>query len=565
MLIASSSFPTKRNQLLVVFVLWVLQTILINPIGEFPINDDWAFAKSVKALLETGKFFISGWAGMNLFSQAVWGTLFCLPFGFSFTALRISTLVAGFAGLWGTYDLIDKSTDNRRIAFIGTLLMLVNPMYLGLSATFMTDIPFYALAVWSLAYLVAGLKQDSGRQMLTGLLLAIVALLVRQFGMALFLGFGIAYIARKGFTVKNLLIAFGSVLIGVAVQVAFQKWASHLIQSGSIYNAQANSLLHRSFYKPERILDFLHNTFIALMYTGLFLFPYFLVFLTKNSLPALRKNGWLWLLLTGIVIGMWYYFFDGINMPIWWNTLNAFGLGPMLMRDLYFRLYGLPFPDFLHFMMIGITIGSLLGSVGILFYLIRAVRYLIQRSIPASQRAIGVLLLSVAAIYFFPLGLQGLFDRYLLFPSGLFVILIYLVQDGYVKKKTGSPLRLPLYVSVGLYITYGIFSTAATHDYLAWNRVRWESLYGLMKKGVPPTKIDGGFEFNGWYLYDGAYKSTPDKSWWWVHDDLYVIGASLLPGYTLFGQHQVNTWFPWGIQEIVVGKKTLGAEAKATH
>ena len=564
MLKTSSFLFAKRNQLLVVFVLWVLLVLLVNPVGEFPINDDWAFAKSVKALLETGKFFISGWAGMNLFSQAVWGTLFCLPFGFSFTALRISTLVAGLAGLWGTYELIETSTDNRRIAFAGTLLMLVNPMYLGLSATFMTDIPFYAVAVWSLTCLAAGLKQDSMRRVLIGLVLAGVALLIRQVGMALFLGFGVAYIVRKGFTLKGLVVAFGSVGMGLAIQIVYQKWASHIIQNGSIYNAQANSLLHRSFYKPALILDFLHNSFIALMYTGLFLFPYFLVLIPKNSLFAFRKNLWLWLLLTAIVTGLWYYFFDGTNMPIWWNTLNAFGLGPMLLRDLYFRLYGLPFPNFLHVIMIGVTVGSLVGSVGILFCLIKTIQYVTQRSLQASRRSVGMLLLSVGAIYFFPLGLQGLFDRYLLLLPVLFVILMYLVQHHSAEETISRPPRPVLYLAVGLYVAYGIFSTAATHDYLAWNRVRWQSLDNLMGQGIKPTEIDGGFEFNAWYLYDAAYKSTPAKSWWWVHQDTYMLGASLLPGYTLFGKHQVDTWLPWGIQQIVVGKKTPNVEGKAT-
>lgn len=49
-----------------------------------------------------------------------------------------------------------------------------------------------------------------------------------------------------------------------------------------------------------------------------------------------------------------------------------------------------------------------------------------------------------------------------------------------------------------------------------------------MGQGVKLTEIDGGFEFNGWYLYDAAYKSTPPKSWWWVHQDTYMVGARLI-------------------------------------
>ena len=86
---------------------------------------------------------------------------------------------------------------------------------------------------------------------------------------------------------------------------------------------------------------------------------------------------------------------------------------------------------------------------------------------------------------------------------------------------------------------------------MAWNRVRWQALRGLMKQGIKPSEIDGGLEFNGWYLYNAAYKSTPEKSWWWVMDDTYLAGASVISGYRLFQQHPVNTWFPVGYSDYI--------------
>ncbi|NJL76364.1 MAG: hypothetical protein HC892_16445 [Saprospiraceae bacterium] len=41
---------------------------------------------------------------MTLLSQVIWGWLFTLPFGFSFTALRIASLVAGWIGILTTYN-----------------------------------------------------------------------------------------------------------------------------------------------------------------------------------------------------------------------------------------------------------------------------------------------------------------------------------------------------------------------------------------------------------------------------------------------------------------------------
>ena len=94
-----------------------------------------------------------------------------------------------------------------------------------------------------------------------------------------------------------------------------------------------------------------------------------------------------------------------------------------------------------------------------------------------------------------------------------------------------------------------LFSIGAVHDYMAWNRVRWEAFAQPDVTGIKPSEIDGGLEFNGWYLYNAAYKSTPEKSWWWVMDNTSG-GCQYCTGYRLFQQHPVNTWFPWGIQNL---------------
>jgi len=41
---------------LVLAGLWIVVTILVNPLGNFPLHDDFAYGKSVKQLLDTGRF-----------------------------------------------------------------------------------------------------------------------------------------------------------------------------------------------------------------------------------------------------------------------------------------------------------------------------------------------------------------------------------------------------------------------------------------------------------------------------------------------------------------------------
>ncbi len=84
-------------------------------------------------------------------------------------------------------------------------------------------------------------------------------------------------------------------------------------------------------------------------------------------------------------------------------------------------------------------------------------------------------------------------------------------------------------------LLYGGFTIGATHDYLSWNRLRCQALRDLMREEqVSPSQIDGGFEFNGWYLYRDDYddwNDEPDKSWYWVDKDDYVVAFKPITGY----------------------------------
>jgi hypothetical protein len=92
---------------------------------------------------------------------------------------------------------------------------------------------------------------------------------------------------------------------------------------------------------------------------------------------------------------------------------------------------------------------------------------------------------------------------------------------------------------------FAAFAVPATHDYLAWNRARWAVLDDLIvTKKVDERLIDGGFEFNALRFYDAAYVAKPDRSWWWVQDDSYVLSFGPLPGYSEIGRRDFERWLP---------------------
>ena len=73
--------------------LWLAFIIIVNPIGDFPLNDDWAYAANVYTLSELNTLSFSGWPAMTLMTQTLIGTVVCKIVGFSFTALRLTTLL----------------------------------------------------------------------------------------------------------------------------------------------------------------------------------------------------------------------------------------------------------------------------------------------------------------------------------------------------------------------------------------------------------------------------------------------------------------------------------------
>ena len=106
-------------------VVWLAMVILVNPIGDFPLGDDWIYGGATKLLVEHGDFRIPGWVAANALTQAFLGALFCLPVQFSYTALRLSTLTLGFVGVLALYACVREIGGMRLPRFRGQLLAWV--------------------------------------------------------------------------------------------------------------------------------------------------------------------------------------------------------------------------------------------------------------------------------------------------------------------------------------------------------------------------------------------------------------------------------------------------------
>ena len=476
----------KINVAIITFI-WAIAVISVNPIGEFPLNDDWAYARSVKYFLETGKFELPGWAVANLLPQVLWGALFCLPFGFSFTALRFSTLVLGWLGVITTYLLIKEVSSYQKLAFIGALLIAINPIYFGLSNTFMTDVPHYAVTILSLYFFVIGLRKNSLLIIIIATFTAIVSLLIRQVTVAFFAGYAIAYIVNNQAKIRSIITAIALFFIfPVGIQKLFSQafWPKDYGDYGYKEQEVVSQL---TYINTEAITKFAYFALCTLLYLGVFILPLAIACLSIRLKTARFTKKWslCFLLFTITIIIIWLALKREI-MPIKGNIINDWGLGPLTLRSTI--LSSSSIPNYLQFFWAIVTICAAIGAgLLLLFLVLSIIKFLFDRT-ASTDRTLMLLNNSTAFIYFLPVGLGYFFDRYLLLllPLSMIMLLTSIgINDLQLNFKINSAL-----LSIAL---IGIFTISVTHDYLSWNRIRWQALNNLMQQEISPDRIDGGF------------------------------------------------------------------------
>ncbi len=548
---------TRIVDLLVITAAWCASLVLVRPAGDFPLNDDWSFGLAVRHLLASGDFRPTGWTSMPLVTNVLWGSLFCLPGGFSFTALRVSTLVMGWIGLLGTYQLVRETGQGRWLAVLAALTLGFSPIYYALSNTFMTDVPFTALSVWAAVFLVRTLKGGSRLDWLAGTALGVVATLSRQLGLCIPIAFGATLLLARGVTGRVLLRALVPVAACLAALFGLEAWLTASGRLPPLYHASVDKLL-ASPPGPRTLVAFFGKTDISLLYLGWFLLP----LLAAGAAGLWRSRGtgarralvlsFAGLLALNVVLAP-------VNqrrfiMPMSGNVVVASGIGPLTLAEdsLKRSSHVAPLPGVFWY---AVTALSLLGAACLAailaLWLAEAASRLRARAMTPDHALTAFLLLG-AVLQLVPMSLTRYFDRYTvptlpLLAAGCLCVLSRLPGFAVVHTKA---LRI---TAVALLAASAIYSVAGTRDYLAWNRARWQALNELtVDRRVPPGEIDGGFEFGGLYLYDPDYAEDPGKSWWWVRNDRYRLAFAPRPGFTVVREYPYDRWLPPGRGSIVV-------------
>lgn len=463
---------------------------------------------------------------MPLLTQILWGALFCLPGGFSFSALRLSTLVLSLAGLFTVTALAQHHSLRGEQLLLPSLLLLCNPVFLGLSHTFMTDVPFLTLALLAILLLLIGVDRPS--LFMFGALATVAATLLRQTGLLIPLALLISLVLRRAGRRQLIPAAllFAVCVLALTVYTTLMRTSQGL---GSGYQAQyvrALAELRRGLLYQQLAA----NLAATLIYTGIFLLPLNLPLLTTTRPVRL-------LLFAGLAAAVLAsVHFGVIRLP--GNILSDRGLGPFQLPA------GESFTAFSTNPTSKIVFGLIAFSGIALFFeaIYRCIRQF-QDSIANSM------LLSFGLLYFLSILPIPQFDRYMI----VYIPLLALP----LTSRTSSRWLGSTWCLLAL---YGTFSVIATHDYLAWNRARWQGLRLLTQEmSIAPSQIDGGFEFNGFYTFSESYERQPGKSRWWVENDEYKVSLDSLPGHEIVARYRTGTWLPLAPKQVfVLRRQSIG-------
>jgi len=539
--------------------IYLLCILVVNPRGEFPLNDDWSYVRSAFAFGSGQGLKVDQWSAPSLVGQALYGGLLTKIFSPHFLVLRISTLFLSCCTAALLWAIFRRTGIRRDLASVMLMAWVFNPLQFSLAFTYMTEIPF--IFFLALAFYLYILHLDTGKLPCLALSAAVLgyAYLIRQTALFFILALvcGVLVDARKSVSKRMHEAMWAAGASGIFV-VCYYLW---ILADGGATAAVRRKFELLNYLESRQIIG---NSYGMLFYLAFMIMPV-LIFLIPSAyrlslgFPRIVRLGIPVVWGAVVVAGLWWFQAQytpldylpsttyHARMPFLLNVLYDSGLGPITLDPAYF---GAPPTPIYPRLWLGITVivaaGAVLyGSLSV-FGLLRLRRIpLFRKQRPLIVFA-GVSLICLAAfeVLFSHIQEGGLFDRHILIVAFPFCLLIGIFASSGGEgdeRKPGPAIWVPVgFICVALLA----FCTAATHDYMEWNRVRWSLGRELLERGVDPLRIVGGFEFNAWNNYDtfAARGNIGSVHYWWYDRRDYLISMTPEEGFRIL---QAKSYFSW--------------------
>lgn len=519
------SFVLKYKHFLYLLLIFIICEIIVNPIGEFPLNDDWAYSKSVSFALK-GYFTIGDFGAMTLFTHLLWGTIFAKIFGFSFTILRISTLVSSLIGLFFLNKLVVKISKNQWLGFFSCLVLLLNPLYFSLANTYMTDVNFTTLLILGCYSAFSFFETKKKKYVFYFLLASVGLVLIRQFGIILPVCFFLACITLKENKKKYLIISFSLIVITIGILKFYEDLIRASISPGAAYTFSGSiDLLSYAFWE-NFFINIGVRYKVILVHILLYSFPLAIIYL----ISIVRSINKIYAISIAIVCSFGSYFLLQGNIFPFHNMFTNMCIGPETFHEPNGHTRSADFAiicDIIKYAFCSFTFIILT-----LFLSLKIKKG--KNEFKVSPQVLFLLMLLGMYIFMILITQKDVyFDRYHLPIIALIVILFSFINRIFKAQYGFSILILCCFFYVSVF---------GTKDYLALNRVRWEAYYFIKEAAkVDAEKINGGFEINCWN--DGK------GNWWADYGNLqnydYLIQFNRENGFQLVREYEFQRYFPY--------------------
>jgi hypothetical protein len=508
--LSASVFKALAPGAILIF-LYFSAALLLHLFADVPFHDDWTYAWSVEHFLKTGKLQVLDWSIHYPFAQILWGALFCLPFGFSFSALRVSTVVLAWLGALALYGTLRELGRARSESLIATLVLIANPVFFVLSLSFMTDVPFVSVSNIAFFFIVRGLSKKSSFELWLGCAFGVLAFFIRQIAIAipgsvlLYVIFAPSFRSRRYLLpplIASLFICLTPFLIsqtfGLTSQYTSREWV--LDKWVNQYELGIPGLLR------------------VIMHAGLALFPMSVPLVT---LFYRRVRFWIVIAVLLFLTACSVLLTPEIPKPLdgMWNLISL-GKERRLFR-------GLPDPDFLaSWLNYPLLAFSFFSSTAIIIKLIDAIA--IEKPLRLFVWYAFSQFVLIMAVWLFDAWGS---DRYFIV---LLPPLIVILANSQLKSKT----------TIAGIVLLSLISMLVTWSETQNNRAAAEGLAWLRNKGIPFSEIDAGYALDGWYLYahpeNLAPGALPERDVPFVTTNEkkpYVIATSPIAGYRVLREY----------------------------
>ncbi len=532
--ITDNAFVSSRRALLVLLAAFVVAVIVVDPRGNFPLDDDWGVGFTTFTLVQTGRVQFTPFASATAYLQFAWGALWAAAFGETFTVLRFSTLFLSLGSTLLAFFLLRRAGARRELALFGAAALLFHPLFFWASFTSMTHVPFVFASLVAATLFVRAIENEEGVWLALAFAATVASFFTRQFAILNALTpLIVALMLRR----RKLAATYAAAATVFAL----------LVVSGVLVGSPKELALHRPSV-AGLAMRAAHYVYFNWQNAALFFAaPLLLLLLSRRRARLSRRRARLprmVLVLSTIAFALVAWRMTvRVGMPIPYmssgNVFTDFGLGPPTLRDV-FTLH-MPHPFALPWivkvaLMIVTTIGAALAltlTIGVL------------RKEPAPLTTDRILI-RYCAVYLIggtliAAGMSIYFDRYSVDTAWPFVLLLVLLAN-HAQITRAAKITAAAMLAIAI-----LFAVSGTAEYLSWNRARWNAYAYLRANSVTLEQMDGGYEINALLALRAGRKDL-GKRGVGVIDDQYILTFNRdIPGYELLRAFPYPRWL--GLRE----------------